>query len=205
MKIFPKIIFVILLLISTNSLFPESLSFRFICSGAAYFPEYPDYDYESPVTGCKFDAEIFNIIGTFGIGGSAFLQIRSYDKYFQSMKIYDAYIHNFFNFYGKDSYFIYGFFGGVQRTDLKYANYKNPNQKFELLMTNPLLGFHFSTHQWGFTLTWTQTENEKPRLGYEAKFRDSSGVIFQIGRSNKGPIDGVKSDFHIYAGYEFFM
>ena len=204
MKIFKKIILVILLLIAFNSLFPESMSFRFTCSGAAYYPEYPDYNYDSPVTGCKFDAEIFNIIGKFGIGGSAFLHIRSYDKYFQSMKTYDAYIHNFDNYKGKDSYFIYGFYGGVQRTDLKYEDYET-SQKFELLMTKPLLGFLFSTHQWGFTLTWTQTENEKPRLGYEAKFRDSSGVIFQIGRSNKGPIDGVKSDFHIYAGYEFFM
>ncbi|NQV17889.1 MAG: hypothetical protein HQ534_05025 [Armatimonadetes bacterium] len=204
MKIPQKIILIILLLIAINSLFPESLSFRFICSGAAYYPEYPDYDYDSPVTGCKFDAEIFNIIGNFGIGGSAFLQIRSYDKYFQSMKIYDAYIHHFDSYQGKDSYFIYGFFGGVQRTDLKYEDYKT-SQKFELLMTKPLLGFHFSTHQWGFTLTWTQTENEKPRLGYEVKFRDSSGVIFQIGRSTKGPIEGAKSDFHIYTGYEFFM
>ncbi len=204
MKISQKIVFIILLLIAINSLFSESLSFRFICSGAAYYPEYPDYNYDSPVTGCKFDAEIFNIIGTLGIGGSAFLQIRSYDKYFQSLKTYDAYIHNFNSYHGKDSYFIYGFYGGVQRTDLKYEDYKS-SQKFELLMTKPLLGFLFSTHKWGFTLTWTQTEREKPRLGYEVKFRDSSGVIFQIGRSNKGPIEGVKSDFHIYAGYEFFM
>jgi len=204
MKIFQKIVFIILLLIAINSLFPESLSFRFICSGAAYYPEYPDYDYESPVTGCKFNAEIYNIFFKFGIGGSAFLQIRSYDKYFQSMKIYDAYLHHFDSYQGKNSYFIYGFFGGLQRTDLKYENYKT-SQKFELLMTKPLLGFHFSTHQWGLTLTWTQTEREKPRLGYEVKFRDSSGVIIQIGRSTKGPIEGAKSDFHIYTGYEFFM
>ena len=204
MKYKKSVICSFIFLMFFSSLLSESLSFRFICSGAAYYPEYPDYDFDRPVTGCKFNADIFNIIGKYGIGGSAFLQIRSYDKYFQSMKTYNAYIHNFYNYYGKETYFIYGFFGGLLRTELKYENYKTFTT-IELLLTKPLFGFHFSTHQWGLTLSWTQTEKDKPRLGYEVKFRDSSGVIIQIGRNNKGPIKGAKSDFHIYTGYEFYL
>ncbi|MCK4696582.1 MAG: hypothetical protein KAT74_12505 [Candidatus Cloacimonetes bacterium] len=101
------------------------------------------------------------------------------------------------------SYFMYGFFGGIRHTDLKYENYKT-SENLELTMNRPLLGFHFSTEVWGFTISWTQAENRKPTLIYEIKFRNSRGIVLQIGRSNRGPINRVKSDFYFNVGYEVF-
>lgn len=203
MKLYTRLIFVTIFLILFSSLFSDVLNSRFIATCAAYYPQYPDYDYDRPILGLNFNAEVYNLMENFGIGGSTFLQIKSYDQYFQSRKTYDIYVHNFFNYRHEKSYFMYGFFGGIRRTDLEYENYKT-SENLELTMNRPLLGFHFSSHAWGFTISWTQAENRKPTLIYEIKFRNPSGIIFQIGRSNRGPVSGVKSDFHFYMGYEVF-
>ncbi|MBN2461407.1 MAG: hypothetical protein JXB60_07345 [Candidatus Cloacimonetes bacterium] len=180
------------------------MSFRMIVTSAAYYPEYPDYDYDNPVLGFNINADILNIYNHIGIGASSFLKLVTYHTYFQDLKTYEFYLHNFFNYKQESSYFLYGLFGGVKKTDLYYEDYKD-KEKFKLEMIRPLLGFHFSNEGWGFTVKWTQTEQKKSKWEYEVKFRNSTGIVAQIGGSFKGPITGVKSDFHIYAGYEFFI
>lgn len=182
----------------------ESVFLKVILSGAAYYPEYPNYDYDHPVLGGDIKAEIFNIATDFGVGGNVFYNIKSYDEHFQNLRRYDAYLHNFANSRKDKSYFLYGFFAGIRYTYLEYTNRKTKIDR-ELSMTRPLIGFHHSTEKWGMSLSWTQAENRKPILNYELKFRSSNGLVFQIGRSNRGPLSDVGSELHIYAGYEFFI
>jgi hypothetical protein len=182
----------------------DSVFLKAILSGAAYYPEYPDYDYDSPVLGSNIRADIFNIVTELGIGGNVFYKIKSYDEHFQNLRRYDAYLHNFVNYRKDKSYFLYGFFVGIRYTNLEYTNRKTKIDG-ELSMTRPLIGFHFSTEKWGMSLSWTQAENRKPILGYEVKFLSLNGLVLQIGRSNRGSLSDVGSELHIYAGYEFFI
>jgi hypothetical protein len=99
---------------------------------------------------------------------------------------------------------LWGFYGGVRNTKLEYIHYQTKLDT-NLKMNRPLLGFKFTSESWGFDISWTQAENRKPILGYEVKLRGSTGMIFQIGRANRGPMIGADSDFHIYIGYEYFM
>ncbi len=182
----------------------ESVFLKVILSGAAYYSEYPDYDFDRPVLGSNIKAEIFNIATDFGVGGNVFYNIKSYDEHFQNLRRYDAYLHNFANYRKDKSYFLYGFFAGIRYTDLEYTNRKTKIDR-ELSMTLPLIGFHHSTEKWGMSLSWTQADNHKPILNYKLKFRSAKGLVFQISRSNRGPLSDVSSELHIYAGYEFFI
>jgi len=182
----------------------DSVFMKAILSGAAYYPEYPDYDYDRPVLGGNIKADILNIFTEVGIGGNVFYNIKSYDEHFQNIRRYDAYLHNFINYRKDKSYFLYGFFVGIRHTDLEYTNRKTKIDQ-ELSMTRPLTGFHFSTEKWGMSLSWTQAENRKPILGYELKFRSSNGLVLQIGRSSRGSLSDVGSELHSYTGYEFFI
>ncbi len=182
----------------------ESIFLKAILSGAAYYPEYPDYDYDRPVLGGNIKAEIFNIIPDWGLGGNVFYNVKSYDEHFQNLRRYNVYLHNFVNYRRDESYFLYGFFVGIRYTDLEYTNRKTKIDG-ELSMIRPLTGFHFSNEKWGISLNWTQAENRKPIIGYELKFRSSNGLVLQVGRSNRGALLDVGSELHIYAGYEFFI
>jgi len=199
-----SIIMILIILLFYTPLQGKPLRLRLIFTSAAYYPEYPDYDYDSPVLGFNANADIMNVYNSVGIGGSCFYKLTTYNDYFLDLQYYEAYLHNFFNYEDKPGYFIYGFFAGVKKTDLLYWDYKN-KEKYNVEMIRPLLGFHFASNNWGITFKWTQTENKKPKLEYGLKFKNSIGLTVQIGMSNKGPIKGVKTDFHIYAGYEFFL
>ena len=193
-----------LLLLIFSPLHADSVFLKAILSGAAYYPEYPDYDYDCPVLGGSIKADIFNIFTDLGVGGNVFYNIKSYDEHFQNLRRYDAYLHSFVNYRKDESYFLYGFFVGIRYTDLEYKNRKTKIDG-ELSMTRPLIGFHHSTEKWGMSLSWTQAENRKPILSYEVKFLSSNGLVLQIGRSNRGPLSDIDSELYIYAGYEFFI
>lgn len=182
----------------------DCVNLRTILTSAFYYPAYPDYDFESPVIGANLNLDILDLYEGYGIGGSIFYQISSYHNYFQDLRTYEIYLHNFINDSDKDSYFIYGFFAGIKQTDLYYEDYRE-NYNIDLFMIRPLIGFHYSNPNWGTTLKWTQRDNKKSRFEYELKYRNPTGLIFQIGGSFKGPVQGAKSDFHIYAGYEFYI
>lgn len=192
----------VLLLVSL-SCFAQNMKFKFTSTGTGYYPEYTTYEYYSPVTGIRINAELFSLIKLTGIGGTAMFQLKSFDDRIDYSRFFDFYIHNFSSFVQKDKYLLWGFYGGFRNTKLDYIHYKT-KMDMSLNMNRPLLGFRFASESWGFDICWTQAENRKPVLGYEMKFRSSSGAIIQIGRSNRGPMVGAKSDFYIFAGYEFF-
>ncbi len=196
------------ILISTLLIFipnvTHSLSFRGTITSSAYYPCYPKYHFNSPVIGFDAKLDILNIYEYWGVGSSAFLKIVSYHTYFQNLHYYRFYIHRFWNTKTEDSYFLHGFFAGLKQTNLEYEDYKT-HRKAEVFMTRPLLGYHFSTEVFGGSLSWTQTENRQPKWEWEIKSRNSLGIILQVGGSLKGPVSGVKSDFHVFTGYEFMF
>jgi len=196
-------ILIVLILISTCC-YAKNMGFKIASTTIGYYPEYTSYKYDSPVTGLRINAEMYNLLEKVGIGGTFMIQLKSYDHRIDLAKFNDVYIHNLASIMDDERYMLWGFYGGVRFTKLDYDHYKTKLNK-SLNMNRPLLGFKFSSEAWGFDISWTQAENRKPILGYEVKFRSSTGVIFQIGRSNRGPMNGAESDFHIYAGYEFFM
>ncbi|MCK4696581.1 MAG: hypothetical protein KAT74_12500 [Candidatus Cloacimonetes bacterium] len=51
MKLYTRLIFVTIFLILFSSLFSDVLNSRFIATCAAYYPQYPDYDYDRPILG----------------------------------------------------------------------------------------------------------------------------------------------------------
>ncbi|MDO9576524.1 MAG: hypothetical protein Q7J16_01430 [Candidatus Cloacimonadales bacterium] len=199
-----KIKIVILLLIVSLSCFAKNMSFKMASTGTGYYPEYTSYEYDSPVTGIRLNAELYHLLKLAGIGGTYMFQLKSYDHRIDLARFYDVYVHNFSSFVEDDKYLLWGFYGGIRYTKLDYVHYKT-KLDMSLNMNRPLLGFKFASETWGFDISWTQAENRKPILGYEIKFRSSTGVIFQIGRANRGPMNGAESDLHVYAGYEFFM
>ncbi len=198
-----KIGIVIFMFFLFASLYSDVVKYRINGYVESYYPKYPEYYLGEPVMGLKVNVEFFNFFKGLGCGGSAQITAKSYDKYFQDRRVYDAYIHSFSNFRKDDSYFIYGFLGGIKCSELKYEDHITHLDN-EVRMIRPLLGFHFSTHVWGFSILWTQAENLKPCLGTEVKYRSTSGVFFQIGRYYRGPVSGVKADISFLIGYEFF-
>lgn len=199
-----KLIIPILLLILLGSLSAQDFALRFSTTTAAYFPEYPDYDYNSPVYGLDIQFDMLNLIQTYGIGGEVFYEFSSYHTYFEEMKSYELYLHNFFNNIDESSVFVYGFYAGARRTDVYYKDYKI-DVKVDIMFIRPVIGFKYISNNWGGTLRWTQNEKNKSKFEYEIKLRSNPGFILQVGGSFRGPVRGVKSDFHIYAGYEFFI
>ena len=196
-------LFSILFLIFAISVFGENLKFRIISSGETHFTDYKKYHFDEPVMGAHLSAELFNIIDNYGLGGSAFYNLKSLDKRFDSYKYYDVYLHNYFTFTDKKSYFVYGFFGGFRNTMMDYINCDDGNAE-SLNMIRVILGFHYSTENWGMKTYWTQAKNRKPVLGYEIKFRSSIGLVVHIGRTNRGPISKADSELYLRLGYEFF-
>ena len=199
-----KIKMVLIIILLSVTCFAKNLSFKIASTFTGYCPEYTTYNYDSPVTGIRLNAELYNLLEQVGVGGSFMIQLKSYDHRVDLARFYDIYVHNIAGIMDDDRYMLWGFYGGVRFSKLEYEHYKTDMNK-SLDMNRPLLGFKFASESWGFDVSWTQAENRKPVIGYEVKFRSSTGVIFQIGRSNRGPMIGAESDFHIYAGYEFFM
>ncbi len=198
-----KILFIIVLAFVCLSLSADPLQYIFGINAAVYYPEFPDYKYDEPIFGIQAQLDIFNLIDEVGIGGSTFQKVYSLDDRFSVFRSYNVYLHNFSYYSTRDSYFSYGFYGGVKRTEMNYENYKTLLYK-DITIHLPLLGFRFASEQWGMDISWTQAENRKPILGYELKFRNSRGFIMRIGRVNRGVIIGIDSEIYLLFGYEFF-
>lgn len=194
---------VMILLLLALLLEANKVKFRFIGSGESYFTAYKEYHYDEPMLGAHINAELLNIFDQYGLGGSVFYDLKSYDDRFDTYKFYEIYLHNYYAFTDKKHYFIYGFFAGFRKTQISYIHH-NTNEFNDLDMSRPLFGFHYSTENWGMKMFWTQAENRKPVLGYELKLRSSVGLVTHIGRTNRGPIDNAGSEFYLRIGYELF-
>jgi hypothetical protein len=193
--------FFILTLFSAVS--ASNLTYKLSVTSSLYYPEYTVYNYDEPLLGINLNAEFYNLLGKTGLGSSYLYQLKSYDNRVEYCSFADFYIHSLFATKGDAKYFLYGFYGGVRYSKLEFDHYKT-QQSSTIKMSRPLLGFKFASHNWGIDFNWSQAENRKPILGYEVKFRNERGIIFQIGRRNRGPMIGAKSDFYFLAGYEFF-
>ena len=110
----PKYFILFVLLLIFLSLQANPVFLKAALTGVAYYPEYPDYDFDRPMLGGNIKTDIFNIFSNQGIGGSVFYKIKSYDEHFQNLRRFDAYLHNFVNYRKDKSYFLYGFFVGIR-------------------------------------------------------------------------------------------
>jgi len=198
-----KFLIIVILIFISNYLAADSMQYIFGLNAAAYYLEYPEYKYDQPILGLQAQLDIFNIVDIMGIGGATFQKAYSSDDRFSLLRSYNVYLHSFANYATKDSYFTYGFYGGIKRTEINYEDDKT-SIKDEVTIHMPLLGFRFASEKWGMDISWTQAENRKPILGYELKFRNSNGMIMRIGRINRGVISGIDSEIYLFLGYEFF-
>jgi len=169
----------------------------------AYYPKSPEYIYDKPTLGAEVQLDIFNLIEDAGIGAATFQKLYTLDDRFQTFKTYDLYIHNFSYYSNKQSYFLYGFYGGVKRTEIEFEDSKTSTIK-NFIVHLPLIGFRFASEKWGMEISWTQAINRKPILSYELKFRNRNSIIICIGRINRGIISEINSEFFIRFGYELF-
>ncbi|NQT65559.1 MAG: hypothetical protein HQ554_05220 [FCB group bacterium] len=198
-----KIIFILILIFVSLNLAADEMDYIFGISAAVYYPEYQEYKYDEPVLGFQAQLDIFNIIDVMGIGGATFQKVYTLDDRFSLLRSYSIYMHDFANYSTKDSYFTYGFYGGVKRTEVNYKQYKISSER-SLTIHRPLLGFHFASEIWGIDISWSQAEDRKPIIGYELKLRNSRGILMRIGRINRGPMVGINSEMYLLLGYEFF-
>ncbi len=198
-----KIIFIAILIFVSMHLTAAPMQYILGINAAAYYPEFQEYKFEEPVLGVQTQIDIFNLIGVVGIGGSTFQKAYTLDDRFDLFRSYNVYLHSFANYSTKDSYFTYGFYGGVKRTEIKFDDDKIPIKE-DITIHMPLLGFRFASEIWGMDISWTQAENRKPILGYELKLRNSRGMIMRIGRINRGIISEIDSEMYLHLGYEFF-
>lgn len=185
------------------NLVADSMQYLLGINAEVYYSESPNYRYEKPIFGIHAQLDLFNLVEDVGAGVSVFQQIYTLDNRFNSFRTYNLYIHNFSNYSSRDSYFVYGFYGGVKRSEIEFENYKTSNIK-KLTIHLPLIGFRFTSEQWGLDISWTQAENRKPVLAYELKFSNGNGIILRIGRINRGVITSIDSELYLLIGYEFF-
>ena len=199
-----KLLLIIAISLTVFSLSSQEPACRFAVSSGGYLPAYPDYDYNSPVYGINLQIDCMNIFENYGIGGEGFFSYSSYHDYFKEMNTYEVYLHNISGYVDKESKFAYGVFAGARLTEIFYEHRKlEYNIKDEF--TRFVVGFKYLSNNWGGTLRWTQNRKNNSKIEYEVKFNNNFGWIIQLGGSLKGPVEGVKSDFHIYAGYEFYL
>ena len=198
-----KVLFIAILIFVSIHLTAAPMQYIFGINAAVYYPEFPKYKYDKPILGLQVQLDIFNMIGVVGIGGSTFQKAYTLDDRFSLLRSYNAYLHSFANYSTEDSYFTYGFYGGVKRTEIIYDDTK-ASIKDDITIHLPLLGFRFASEIWGMDISWTQAENRKPILGYELKLRNSRGIIMRIGRINRGVISEIDSEMYLLIGYEFF-
>jgi len=198
-----KIVFIIIFILVCVQLTADQMKYIFGLNTAAYFPELPNYKFDQPILGLHTQLDLFNLIGVMGIGGHTFQKVYSLDDRFSILKTYNAYLHSFSNYSTDDSYFTYGFYGGVKRTEIEYDYYKT-SVEFNLTIHRALLGFRFASEKWGMDINWTQAENKKPILGYGLKFRNSNGMIMRIGRINRGVVNSISSEMYLIFGFELF-
>lgn len=197
-----RVILLILVFIAVAG-YSQELKFKLDSSTALYYTEYSSYHWDEPLTGLHLNAEAYNLSGKIGIGATGFYSIASSDNHFDVIQIYDGYIHYFTALSNENKYFVYGFYGGVRYVKLEYYP-RNVSYEEKEEFIRPLIGFKFADELWGFNVTWSQANDRKPILGYEVKFRNSSGWIMKVGRRNRGFISDVDSDVFFHLGYEFY-
>lgn len=198
-----KVLFILILIFVSIHLAADKMQYILGINAAAYYPEFPEYKYDEPVLGVQAQCDLFNLIDKMGIGGATFQKVYTLDERFSLLRSYSIYFHDFANYSTEDSYFTYGFYGGVKRTEINYEDYKTSDE-MNTTIHRALLGFRFASEKWGMDISWTQAENRKPILVYELKFRNVRGMIMRIGRVNRGVITGIDSEMYILLGYEFF-
>lgn len=198
-----KVLFILILIFVSIHLAADKMQYILGINAAAYYPEFPEYKYNEPVLGVQAQCDLFNLIDKMGIGGATFQKVYTLDDRFSLLRSYSIYFHDFANYSTEDSYFTYGFYGGVKRTEINYEDYK-ASDEMSTTIHRALLGFRFASEKWGMDISWTQAENRKPILVYELKFRNLRGIIMRIGRVNRGVITGIDSEMYILLGYEFF-
>lgn len=198
-----KVLFILILIFVSIHLAADKMQYILGINAAAYYPEFPEYKYDEPVLGVQAQCDLFNLIDKMGIGGATFQKVYTLHERFSLLRSYSIYFHDFANYSTEDSYFTYGFYGGVKRTEINYEDYKTSDE-MNTTIHRALLGFRFASEKWGMDISWTQAENRKPILVYELKFRNVRGMIMRIGRVNRGVITGIDSEMYILLGYEFF-
>ena len=123
-----KALFIAILIIVSMHLTAAPMQYIFGINAAAYYPEFPKYKYDEPVLGVQAQLDIFNLIGVVGIGGSTFQKAYTLNDRFSLLRSYNAYLHSFANYATRDSYFTYGFYGGVKRTEINYEDFESSNE-----------------------------------------------------------------------------
>lgn len=198
------IIIAILIMIFTASYAQENPPpmLNMLFSGGAFFPKYSSYHFQSPVYCLTLDADFLNLYMNYGLGGGMFYTIDSYDKYFDKITYYEAYIHNIAKTEDRKSSFSYGFFLGFRRTDLEFIE-KKSELKINSFFVRPLIGLKYSGNGWGSKIAWTMNEREKSRFEYDVKFMNNKGWWLTLGGSSRGFVKDNNSDLHIYLGYQF--
>lgn len=198
-----EVLFIVILTFVSMNLSATPMQYILGINAVAYYPEYPEYKYDKPVLGVQAQLDLFNLIGVAGIGSSTFQKVYTLDDRFSLLRTYNIYLHSFANYSTKDSYFTYGFYGGVKRTEINYEENITSNE-MSIKIHRALLGFRFASERWGMDISWTQAENKKPLIAYELKFRNTKGIIMRIGRINRGVITSIKSEMYVLLGYELF-
>ncbi|MCF7858403.1 MAG: hypothetical protein K9N07_03650 [Candidatus Cloacimonetes bacterium] len=198
-----KISFLTILILLTVDLVAEQMKYQLSLNTVVYYAKYPKYRLEQPIMGLQTQCYFFSIFEGVGIGGSSFQKVYSIDNRFKQLKTYSGYIHNFTSFTSRNSYFIYGFYGGIKRTEIEIEDSKISSE-IRTTIHRPLIGFHYASEQWGMDVYWSQSENRRPILSYEIKLRNSNGILIRLGRINRGPISGIDSEIYLMFGYELF-
>ncbi len=120
-----KLIFsCIIILAAVINISAQEPACRISASTGGYLPEYPNYDYNSPLYGVNIQADCINIYENYGIGAEGFFSYASYHNYVKEMNTYEVYLHNISGHIDKDSKFAYGVFAGARFTDLYYEHRK---------------------------------------------------------------------------------
>lgn len=195
---------IVALLLTSAFLFADEAMMRLELLLKGYYPEYKNYHFDEPVWSFEGYGDIINLAENFGIGAGASVSFKSYQTYIAEKKHYDFYMHNFWNTYEADNYFIYGFYFGGRQNDLLVQEPGAINE-VQIRFFRFLAGFEFSNENWGFEVKATQNESKKMMFATEVKYRRDNRLIFKLGRSNRGPISGMKSEIYFQMGYEFFL
>lgn len=198
-----KFVLIALLLVSTF-LFADEAMMRLELLLNGYYPEYKKFHFDEPVWSFEGNGDIINLAENFGIGGGVNISFKSYQTYIAEKKNYDFYMHNFWNTYKEDNYFIYGFYFGGRQNDLLVREPGEINE-VQIRFFRFLAGFEFSNENWGFEAKATQAESKKMIFATEVKYRRDNRLIFKLGSSNRGPLKGMKSELYFQMGYEFFL
>jgi len=194
----------ILLLLTSAFLYADEAMMRLELMVNGYYPEYKKFHFNQPIWSFEGYGDIINLAENFGIGAGANISFKSYQTYIVEKKHYDFYMHNFWNTYKEDDYFIYGFYFGGRQFDY-LAQEPGDYNEVQIRFFRFLAGFEFANEDWGFEIKATQSESHKMIFSSEVKYRRNNRLILKLGSSNRGALKGMKSEMYFLLGYEFFL